>query len=101
VNIFKKIKLAFQARQLMKDATKEVKTMDGVKPGWKTTEFWGKTVVQGVVIYNTFFNKNLDPQLAVQIVSTIEAIYHGLRALVKAVQGLKAQVKGPDTPKPA
>lgn len=94
MSIFQKIKLAWQARKLVNDATKEVKTMDGVKPGWQTTEFWGKTVVQGIVLYNSFFHKNLDPQLAVQIVSTIEAIYHGLRALVKAAQGLKAQNKG-------
>lgn len=96
MNLFQKIGLALKARKILKEAEREVKTMDGIKPGWKTTEFWGKTVVQGVVIYNTFATNDIKPELALQMVGAIEGLYHGLRALVKIAKELKEAFKKPD-----
>lgn len=93
MNLFQKIGLALKARRIANEATKEVKTMDGVKPGWQTSEFWGKTLVQGVILYNSFFHKNIDPQLATQAVGAIEAIYHALRAAVKVAHSVKDSFK--------
>jgi hypothetical protein len=93
MNIFKKIGLALKARKILNQATREVKTMDGVKPGWQTTEFWGKTVVQMIVLYNTFFENKLDPQVGAQIVGAIEGLYHALRAVIKIGKDIAAAFK--------
>ena len=93
MGLFAKIGAAWKARKILKNATKEVKTMDGVKPGWQTTEFWGKTVVQVIVLYNTFCKGNLDPQMGAQIVGAIEGLYHALRAVVKIGKDIGAAMK--------
>ena len=93
MNLFQKIKLALAARKIANQATEEVKTMDGIKPGWQTTEFWGKTLVQIVVLYNTFCHRNIDPTLGTQTVALMEGIYVAIRGLIKAFQELKKGLK--------
>lgn len=105
MGLIAKIKAAFAARKLLKSATREV-TMDGqTKPGWQTTEFWGKAILQGVVIYNSLSRKDISPELAGQLVVGLEAVYIAGRSAVKGAKALAATVKeliaGFKTPKPA
>lgn len=95
MTFWQKIRAIWIARKLFNEAKKEVKTMDGVKPGVLTTEFWGKTLVQIVVLYNTFAGAHIDPQLAMQTVAVIEALYHALRAVVKVAKEIGAAIKKP------
>lgn len=61
--------------------------------GIKSTEFWSKVVVQLVLIYNSLYKKNLDPQLALAIVGALEGIYPLARSVVKAAVILSEQNK--------
>ncbi len=56
------------------------------KPGIKTTEFWGKTLLQLTIILNQIFKLGieLDNQTAMTIVGGLEAIYHVVRGVTKA-----------------
>lgn len=79
-----KIKTVFAAWKLMRQANKEV-TVDGAKkPGYKTTEFWGKVLIQAVVVINAFKGSDIDPEAAMKAVLAIEAVYVFGRSLVKA-----------------
>lgn len=86
--MIQKIKALFKIKGVVKEATKGVQTMDGIKPGILTTEFWGKNIVQILVIYNAFFHKTIDPQMALELVGAIEGLYHGLRAAIKIAKQL-------------
>lgn len=98
MGLFGKIKVALAARRILKEAQKETK-MDGqVKPGWKSSEFWSKNVVQLVIIYNALSGKNISPELAVQLVAGLEAAYAVGRALVKAVKDFAGAFKKKDAP---
>lgn len=57
-----------------------------VKPGSKSTEFWGKLVVQAVVLLNSWFDVSVEMDLptAVTIVAGMEALYMVVRGAVKA-----------------
>lgn len=93
MNLIQKLKALWAAKKLVSEAQKEIKTMDGVKPGWQTTEFWGKTIVQLVVVYNMITGAKIDPALGTQIVATIEAVYHALRAAIKVAREFAQAVK--------
>lgn len=93
MGLFAKLKAVFAARRILKDATKEI-TMDGqTKPGWQTTEFWGKTLLQGIVIYNALAKKDIPPELAAQLVAGLEAVYIAGRSAIKTVKDLIAAFK--------
>lgn len=81
-----KLKAFFALRKIKKEATREVVVNGQVKQGWKTTEFWGKTLVQLIVLYNSLFKGSIDPQAALTIVAGLEGIYTGGRAVVKSVK---------------
>lgn len=93
LGIITKIKAALTINKYIKLATKEVKTMEGVKVGWKTTEFWGKSLIQLITLYNTLIGGHIDPQLGLTIVAALEGVYGGGRSLVKAVKELVEGLK--------
>ena len=59
-----------------------------LKPGWKTTEFWGKTIIQLVVVFNALSSKDIPVETATAIVAALEGIYIGGRSVVKAVKDI-------------
>lgn len=63
--------------------------MDGVKPGWKTTEFWGKVAIQVMTIFAAI-KGFLPPQYAAIGTISLEALYTIGRAVVKAINDAKA-----------
>lgn len=93
MSLFAKIRAAWAARKLLKSATQEV-TMDGqTKPGWQTTEFWGKAILQVIVIFNAFSKHSISPELGGQLVVGLEAVYIAGRSAVKAARDVIALVK--------
>ena len=82
MGIIAKIKALFAVRKVIKEATK----MEGTKPGWQTTEFWGKTILQIIVFYNAVSSKDIPVETATVIIAGLEAIYISGRSVVKAVK---------------
>ena len=58
-----------------------------VKPGYKTTEFWGKLVLQAIVVLNMFApegsGREISPETGAAIVAGLEGLYGVIRAWVK------------------
>ena len=79
MGLIAKIKAAFAVRKILKEATH----MDGIKAGWKTTEFWGKNLIQLVVIFNALSSKDIPIETATVIVASLEAVYVAGRSVVK------------------
>jgi len=50
MNLIAKIKILLKLQGLWGTIT-EAKMNNGVKPGWKTTEFWGKIAMQVFTIW--------------------------------------------------
>lgn len=84
MSIIARIKALFAVQKLIKEAT----IMEGTKPGYKTTEFWGKTIIQLVVIFNALSAKDIPVESATAIIATLEGIYIGGRSLAKAVKDI-------------
>lgn len=82
MGIIAKIKAIFAVRKMIKEATK----MDGIKTGWKTTEFWGKTIIQVVVIFNALSSRDIPIETATVVVAGLESVYVAGRSVVKAVK---------------
>lgn len=56
------------------------------KPGWKSTEFWGKALVQGIVLWNSFKeDSQINPELGLTIIAFIEGVYGASRSVVKGM----------------
>lgn len=65
--------------------------MEDTKPGYKTTEFWGKTALQVLTVVSAIKPEaNIDPSLALTVIAGLEAIYNLGRAIVKAFTKKKA-----------
>lgn len=90
MKLIAKIKTLFAVRKIIKEAQK----MEGTKPGWKTTEFWGKTIIQLVVVFNALSSRDIPVETATTIVATLEGIYIGGRSIVKAVKDIFTSLKG-------
>lgn len=91
MGIIGKIKALFAVRKLIKEAGQ----MDGTKPGWQTTEFWGKTLIQIVVLYNALSAKDIPIETATAIVAALEGIYVAGRSVVKAIKDVVVLWKKP------
>lgn len=61
-----------------------------LRPGWKTTEFWGKTIIQLVVVYNALSSKDIPLDAATAIIAALEGVYIGGRSIAKAVKDIVA-----------
>lgn len=87
MNLIEKVKALWENRKVLAplgDAAMEIKA-SAVKDGWKTTEFWGKTLVQVLTVLAIFKPElKVDPAMGLQAVGLVETFYHLFRALVKA-----------------
>jgi len=95
MGLFAEIKAALTVKDAI-NQIKEAYTMNStpVKPGWQTTEFWGKVAVQVFGILGAV-KGFLPPTTATLIIGILEGIYTIGRSFVKA--------KGsdlPDVPQP-
>lgn len=88
MNIIQEIKALWAVRKAGIEIYKEATTMDGVKPGWKTTEFWGKIAVQAMTLFAAV-KGFLPPQYAALGTIGLEAIYNIGRTVVKAINDSK------------
>jgi hypothetical protein len=71
-NLWNGIKMAWGAKKILAEATKETKTMEGeVKSGWRTTEFWGAKLTQiaTLIAMALSFKYNVGPEFQEQIVT--------------------------------
>lgn len=62
------------------------------KPGMQTTEFWGKVVMQLLLIGNSLFNAHatLTSEQAMAIAAGMEALYGVSRSFAKGMAGTKS-----------
>ena len=70
-NWWNTIKMAWGTKQILTAATKEGKTMEGeIKPGWKTTEFWGARMTQiaSLVAMGLSLKYKLSPEFQEKII---------------------------------
>lgn len=65
-----------------------------VKPGVRSTEFWGKSLLQLVLILNMLFDLgiDLDEQASMTIVAGLEGIYALVRGIAKRPPPVTANV---------
>jgi len=84
--IWHTIKLINAVKNIFKE--KEIKpmvenTVSAVtKPGYKTTEFWGKIIIQAITVLSSVQGL-VSPKWAVTITSVMEVLYGIQRALTK------------------
>lgn len=83
MNIFQKIKIALLLKSFEENVEKEAFTMNGVKPGWKTSEFWLNVMVQAGTIWGSV--QGFVPPKYAAIVSAVgTAVYTIVRTLAKS-----------------
>lgn len=74
--------------------------MNGPAQFWKDPQWWTKTIVQGIVLFNSLYHKNIDPNVGVGAVSALEAIFHAGQSLIQSSHAIKDGMKSPEPPKP-
>lgn len=86
MGLFANIKALWENRKVLgpvSDAVMEIKA-SAIKDGWKTSEFYGKTLVQLFTLVAMFKPElGLKPEMALQIIAVVEALYHAFRVIVK------------------
>lgn len=94
MNIFQKVVLLFKVKSVGETIIKEARmpTLSG-KPGWKTTEFWGKLGVQVMTLWGAV-SGFVPPKYAVVISASLEAIYQITRTVSKGVADIKTAQAG-------
>ena len=83
MNIIQKIKLALQVKEFINQDLKGATTMNGTKPGWKTTEFW-LTVANQIAFVWGSVQGYVPPKYAVIGTAVGTCIYTILRTLAKS-----------------
>src|SRR5882724_1638654 len=89
MNIFNEIKALFALKSASENIYKEAVIMNGTKPGWKTTEFWGKVGVQVMTLWGAV-SGFVPPKWAIVISTGLEATYAICRTTAKAVSDVQA-----------
>lgn len=60
-----------------------------VKPGWKTSEFWGKVFIQALILFSMSGSVELSPEVAeqygLQLIAGLEGAYIAGRNIVKSM----------------
>lgn len=95
MGIYAKLKTVWAAYQTFEEIEKEFKQMsepenqqpDGTtehKPGWKTTEFWGKVIVQ-LMSFWAVAKGMLPPEKALLINGVLEGVYTIARSFIKTI----------------
>lgn len=82
MKLWDKIKILLKLNSAVDEIETEAKKMNGTKPGWQTTEFWGKVAVQVFTVYGAA-KGFLSADKAALISSVIEGVYNLARAIVK------------------
>lgn len=82
MNILSEIKALFTVKDFVQDTVKEAKRMDGVKPGYKTTEFW-LTVLTNLIALVGALKGVIPDQTATIVVAAINGVYGVVRAITK------------------
>ena len=97
MGLFKNIKALFTVKKLKNLIQKEME-MDnqGIKSGWKTTEFWGKVSLQLVILYNTLTGHDIPQDIAVALLVSLEGLYVAGRSAVKAAKDFSVVFKKND-----
>lgn len=97
MTIFQKIKLLFAVKSGVEEIAKEIKMENASgKPGWKTTEFWGKIGLQVMTLWGAV--KGFIPgNYAIIIGTSLEAVYTICRTVAKAVSDIQATKKATAT----
>ena len=83
MNILTKIKLALQVKGFIKTDLKEATTMNGTKPGWKTSEFWLTVASQVTIVWGSVQGL-VPPKYAVIASAVGTMVYTILRTLAKS-----------------
>ena len=96
MNIFQEIKALFVIRSVAKETIKEAQAMNGITPGWKTTEFWGKVAAQAVTLWGAI-SGFVPPKYAAIIVAVSEGIYTVARTAYKVFLTIEALKSGQTT----
>lgn len=105
MNIIDKIKLLFSLKSVGQEIYGEATHMDGIKPGWKTSEFWAKILTVDVPMILGALKGIVPPQIAAWTLLGSNVAWIAARAWTKRaaiVTNLKAfldALKGGDTSK--
>ena len=86
MSLFSNLMLLWKNRKTIKAASGVVSSIKEaqMKPGIKSSEFWGKTVIQVLTILSTLKPEiGVKPEEGILIVTGLEAIYGLYRSLVK------------------
>lgn len=70
-------------QQAVKEAKQEVTTMDGVKPGWKTSEFWVTVLASALTLLESV-QGNIPQPWGLIAISLMTAAYNIARGLSKS-----------------
>lgn len=103
MNIFEKIKIGWKAKAVAEEIYQEANTMNGTKPGWKTTEFWMNVASQAGILWSAVAGF-VPPKWAGIISTSGVALYTIARTVGKAiadVQATRAQQTTVATTQPA
>jgi hypothetical protein len=97
MGIFSEIKTLLALRDFFENI-KGANTMNTtpVKPGWQTTEFWGKVAVQVFMLFGAA-KGFLSPDKAALIAAVLESVYGIARSVVKYKGGTLPDVPGDTT----
>jgi len=74
--------------------------MNEPTPDLKSPSFWTKNIIQGIVVYNSLFHKNVDPQVGLIVLAAVESAYHAVQGLIHAAHALKDGLCGKVPPVP-
>ena len=78
MGLIQKIKFLWQLRK----SAKKLGGIKGMKRGIKTSEFWGKVVIQIIAIVGAL-SGTISPELATLVIGIIEGLYGIGRSIVK------------------
>lgn len=85
MKLIENLKLLWKNRKVVKQAAEVIKGVSKVKPGQRTTEFWGKTVCQVLTILATLKPElEINPETGLAIVAGLEGLYTIARSIIKA-----------------
>jgi hypothetical protein len=89
MSIFREIKVFFVLNNVIKDLIKGASQMNGITPGYKTSEFWLHLVTQATVLWGAV-SGFVPPKYAVIVSAAGTAICTICRTAYKAYSEIKA-----------
>jgi hypothetical protein len=86
LNPFKFVAILFKEKALISNVISEGKKMDGVKAGWKTSEFWFSVVIPKTLLTVGYLKGVIPPAIYAWAMASIAGIYILGRSGLKMVQ---------------